>query len=675
MAEMDIDRMMSGEETLESLLPSTQLLDALPDIVIVLDEQRNVLFANKAFDAACGISLETIVGRPYDGLFGESCRGELVQHLRQVLATGSVASCRAELITEKGILNVSLRATLLRGNGTARPLVLLHGTPRTEEDTVGGRLRELTALLERRDQELAASLIAEQKYRLLLERAAEAILVTDEDGCVLEANARTAELTGRSMEELVCMKVFDWVHPEDRSIYLQYNEVLKSKGFIHNAEIRILRKDGAVVHVECSSVALGPNRFQSILHNVTERRRRENELQQRNRHTVALYEIGRQIASSFDIDHVLTVIAKNTMWLLECHFAAVALCDAASERISYKAAVGCRNESIHCSSFTKEEGMWKYVVTAQAPVILKNFPYDPPVDVERFPVIAAEGLRSVLGVPLTCKHKVVGILVVGYRERHDFTEEVIELVSNLGDQAAIALENARLYQSSMEHLKALEALSSRLAAVQEEERRRIARDLHDGIGQALTGIRFNLDLLCREVPITSEPGLARVRSLKTMIDETFAEVRQMAFDIRPSVLDDFGLLPALRQYIARFREHSGIETILNVQEDIGRLDPGIEATLYRVVQEALTNVARHSHARQAEVRLTVNDSTLIFEISDAGEGFDMSSLTNDPAGAGWKGGLGILNMKERIADLKGTFDLRSEVGKGTRIHIEIPISH
>ncbi len=411
---------------------------------------------------------------------------------------------------------------------------------------------------------------------------------------------------------------------------------------------------------------LTPNKVQPNLRDVKDRSRKERELLRRNRHAVALYEIGRQITSSLDIDHVLTVIAKNTLWVLECHFVGVVLDDATTKRQSYKVVVGSRRMA-GAPFNPEEEDLWTRVRSTQSPVILNN---EIP---ERPRVLGAEDLQSAVGIPLIYQQHVKGMLVVGYRYLHEFSDDEIQLLSNLGDQTAIAVENARLYQSSVEHLKALEALSAQLMAVREEERRKIARELHDGIGQTLTGIRLNLELLCREVPMAATAGLERVENIRTMIDETIAEVRQMAFELRPSVLDDLGLAAALRQYIARFNKHSDVEAVLNIQQPFLRLAPTIEATLYRVVQEALTNVARHAHATQAEVRLMQCDTGLILEISDNGSGFDVRRLQNIPDGARRNGGLGIVTMQERIAELNGQFELRSEVGNGTHIHIEIPL--
>jgi signal transduction histidine kinase len=308
------------------------------------------------------------------------------------------------------------------------------------------------------------------------------------------------------------------------------------------------------------------------------------------------------------------------------------------------------------------------VISGNAALIFRDFPNDPKVNAAAFPLITAEGLKSVIGVPLSRKGRVFGVLMCGYREVHGLTEDDVRLVSNLADQAALAIENAQLYQTTLEHSRNLKALSAKLANVQEEERLRVARELHDGVGQALMGIRLNLDLLCNEVPIREGAGLERVKQLKGIIDETANEIRQIASDLRPAVLDDFGFLSALRHYIEGFIRRAGITVSLHAPEKIDRWDSNIEATLYRVVQEALTNVAKHSGADRVEITLATTPQRLVLDIEDNGTAVD---TRNDVGGDG----LGILNMRERIAALKGTFTFGLNSNKSARIHIEIPHSN
>jgi len=411
--------------------------------------------------------------------------------------------------------------------------------------------------------------------------------------------------------------------------------------------------------------------FLLLMRDEPEEGRRERELQRRNREAVALYEIGRQISSSFDVDQVLSLIVKNMVWLLECHFAGVALPDHSDGSLAWRAAAGGKGLSQEGSLLPGKKGVVTKVMENLTPVFVGLGPDELVDDGGELQGLAAEGLRSILVLPLAHKGEPLGVLVGGYREAREVTEEDMRFFSNLADHAALALENAGLYQATVDDAKKLKALSSRLTLIQEQERGKISRELHDGIGQALTGIRFNLDLLCRETPITGGKAMERVGALKEIIDETLKDIRQMAFELRPAVLDDFGLAAALRQYVDRFEGQTGIATKLVSPEEVRRCGTIIEAAMYRVIQESLTNVAKHSHATEAQVELTAIDGLLVVDVRDNGAGFDYARWNVSPLP---RGGFGLLNMKERITELDGVFRCLSVPGDGTHIHVEIPVS-
>jgi signal transduction histidine kinase len=226
-----------------------------------------------------------------------------------------------------------------------------------------------------------------------------------------------------------------------------------------------------------------------------------------------------------------------------------------------------------------------------------------------------------------------------------------------------------LYRATVENARELKALSSRLTVVQEQERSRIARELHDGIGQVLTAIRFNLDVLVREATIENGQALERVRSMQTIIDETLLEIRRMAFELRPAVLDDFGLAAALRLYVDRFSKQTGIAVSLSCPDNVGRWQQQIEATVFRVMQEALTNVVKHSGASTVQLRLHKAAESLELMIEDDGRGLGTGSRGFSRGAEG----LGFVNMRERVAELHGTFNVESPNGSGTRIAVTIPV--
>ncbi|MCJ7619088.1 MAG: sensor histidine kinase, partial [Anaerolineae bacterium] len=217
----------------------------------------------------------------------------------------------------------------------------------------------------------------------------------------------------------------------------------------------------------------------------------------------------------------------------------------------------------------------------------------------------------------------------------------------------------------------LQELSSRLIDAQEQERKRIAQELHDELGQALTAMSINLSAIDKQLGVELDPEIAeRLAETDSLITRTLEQMREMALDLRPSMLDDLGLLPALRWYVKRYENRTGILVDLEVVGLELRLPEHIETAMYRVVQEALTNVARHARANRVDIRLQRRDSIFQAFIEDDGSGFDPAEVADREAQGR---GVGLVGIRERIAALGGSLEIKSHPGKGTRLTIELPL--
>ena len=278
---------------------------------------------------------------------------------------------------------------------------------------------------------------------------------------------------------------------------------------------------------------------------------------------------------------------------------------------------------------------------------------------------------------LDWKQSIVAPLVVG-GEVHgllsvsgtDLTEADVPAVTAFANQASIALENAQLVEEARRRSSDLKELSAQLFRAQEEERRKISLELHDELGQALTGMGFDLAAIEREWPPELAPRtrerLANVGSLLAELDE---RVSEMALDLRPQMLDDLGLLPTLRWYVNRYASRMGIDVELEAVDVEERLSPELTTAVYRTVQEAMTNVAKHAGASRIVVRLERGESTIAAVVQDNGRGFDADKLSAQLP----ERGIGLLGIQERVAQLGGTFDIQSRPGQGTRLTMEFPI--
>jgi PAS domain S-box-containing protein len=228
-------------------------------------------------------------------------------------------------------------------------------------------------------------------------------------------------------------------------------------------------------------------------------------------------------------------------------------------------------------------------------------------------------------------------------------------------------EHKRAEEQLLDYSERLQSLSRQLLQAQETERRHIARELHDEIGQALTAVKINLQAMQRAT--ASVPPGSRLEESIGIVEKTLDQVRNLSLDLRPSILDDLGLVAALRWNLDRQAKRAGFNAHMSADGVEGRLAPELETTCFRVVQEALTNVVRHARARQVWVELGPKDGDLELVIRDDGAGFDVTSAC-DRAQRG--GSLGLLGLQERVMLLGGHCDLVSAPGRGTEIRVRFP---
>ena len=233
------------------------------------------------------------------------------------------------------------------------------------------------------------------------------------------------------------------------------------------------------------------------------------------------------------------------------------------------------------------------------------------------------------------------------------------------------VERERLFEAVRQQRQELRALNQKLTDVQETERRQLARELHDEMGQALTMISFNLTAIEQALGADCAPNIrGRLVEANDLVEQTLGKIRELSFNLHPTLLDDFGLFPALRQYVRRYEKSVNVRVELETVGPEDRLPPKIEMALYRIVQEALTNIARHAQAHTVHVYLARGETRLAAVIEDDGQGFPVEKVLSPQMP---DGGTGLLGMRERVTLLCGDFDIQSTVGQGTRITIKIPL--
>jgi signal transduction histidine kinase len=271
--------------------------------------------------------------------------------------------------------------------------------------------------------------------------------------------------------------------------------------------------------------------------------------------------------------------------------------------------------------------------------------------------------KALWGVPLKTGGQVIGVLIIGFDKPYQWLPTEHELLRAIADRSALAIERARITEALREREARIAELSGHLLRVQEEERKRISRELHDETGQALMVIRLYLGML-----ESSAGTRARIKIRETLgvVDRTIEGIRRIIGRLSPLVLQELGLIAAIRKEAKDFAKNTGVKARVAVDENVGRLAPESEAALYRVVQEALHNVAKHAQARTANVQMRRDQGVIRLLIEDDGQGMTKS--------AGFTGrSFGLAGMRERISMLGGTVKVTSNKDSGTRIEVTVPV--
>ena len=268
---------------------------------------------------------------------------------------------------------------------------------------------------------------------------------------------------------------------------------------------------------------------------------------------------------------------------------------------------------------------------------------------------------------ITAKEKASGFIALVVPSNRDFTDQDLHLLGSLGNFLGGAIENTDLLQTIQKHREELKELTAQLFHSQEIERKRIARELHDEAGQALTGINFSLETIAKN--LAPQDGIVKdlIADTKNQINRTYQEMRRISYRLHPALLSDLGLEPALDSYLANIVRHGELNIDFKMVGFEERVDPDTETVLYRLSQEALTNTLKHAQAKNFKLSIIKSYPNIIFLAEDDGRGFDLNELDDR------KSALGLLSMRERAAMLGGNLAVRTAPGKGTRIRIEISI--
>ncbi len=400
--------------------------------------------------------------------------------------------------------------------------------------------------------------------------------------------------------------------------------------------------------------------------------RQHTALERRLRESEAITQVSRALSETLEPESILDLIATIAQDIVQhADWTVIHLLRGRPERLHPAAAAGNAPPS-ESYVITPGEGLAWLALANGTLVNVGDVPHDPHASQFARNV----GVKSMLVAPIQSRSRTIGTVSCVSRELGAFSDEDERLIIILASQAAMAIENAQLFDSQRraravaEHQRErLRELTQRIVTTQEEERLRISRELHDEAGQALTSLKISLDLIRVGLPPEQEALRSRLASVASLADETMETLRTLAHDLRPPGLDAFGLHVALEGLCYDF----GARTELNVVYrglELPELSTTVALSIYRLVQEALTNIAKHAAASRVAVNVTRDDEQLCVEVADNGQGFVQDVDTERPHR---RGGIGLVSMRERAELLGGALEIDTSPGKGTRLVARIPL--
>jgi len=488
--------------------------------------------------------------------------------------------------------------------------------------------------------------------------------IVSEDGVTRYASPSYAGVVGYDPAELVGTSIYSRIHPDDvESVRTGFSTAMRSHEPV-TMRVRYRHKNGSWRVLE----VIGTNHLDDQLvrgfvvngRDITDRVEAETVLEQRveerTRELTTLLDVSRTIASSLDLERLLTLVLDALQQLVGYEGASISVVDGEDLVIVVgRPESGGERPASRRTPFRERSAIWDYVAR-NGPQIIDDVEGDEPM--ARFYRETARsmgqtdlgGFHSWLSVPLLLKDQVMGVMSLIHRERHAFSAHQADLIAAVGQQLAVAIENVHLYQRAQE------------AAVI-EERQRLSRELHDSVSQALYSV--GLGGKTARAVVESDPARA-IEALDFTLAQAergLAEMRALIFELRPESLEQEGLVAALQRQTAALEARHQTAIALSVPDEPDA-SLAVKEALYRVAQEALHNAFKHAGPRALRVSLWCDGDDIVLEVLDDGQGFDPSQS--------FPGHLGLQSMRERIARRDGTLSIESAPGSGTRVRARVP---
>jgi len=405
---------------------------------------------------------------------------------------------------------------------------------------------------------------------------------------------------------------------------------------------------------------------------VTAERELETQILRRHHQLLALNHISSAVSGLHDLDTILKTAMDNVLELVNSDIGGILLFDEETNTLTYRVQRGLSAKYVEETHISLGESIAGQAAKNGEPIIVEDITKDPRIT--RPDIVLAEGLRGFVSIPLKAKDKVTGVMNIASHMVNRFASDDVSLLKSIGDYLGTAIEQARLYDRLAQAGERYRALLQHALTAQEQERKRIARELHDETSQAITSLTLSLQAIMTIAEmkgIGDDEFLEKVKATHSFAVHAGHEIVRLMKELRPSLLDELGMPAAIHRYAKDTLQSHGIEVTAEFQGADKRFPPEVEVTLFRVAQGLIGNILEHSEAENALIKLECDGKECMLYIEDDGKGFDVKKLTRvDPSGRG----AGLFTLKERVSLAGGQCHIDSKPGQGTKVTVKVPLT-
>jgi PAS domain S-box-containing protein len=468
-----------------------------------------------------------------------------------------------------------------------------------------------------------AIIASEEKYRTLVEQASDAIFIADANGKFITVNSSMYKMSKYTPEELSKLTVYDFIDTDDfRKNPLRLNELMKEKSIISERVIKI--KNNVLLNIEINAKLLTGRRLLVFIRDISESKKAQRALAESENRLRTIVQTEPECIKLLNINGEMEDINPAGLEMLEAD--------------------------------SMEQVIGKSVLDTI------NVPYK-------------KAYRKIIKNGFNGKPGVIEYEITGYKGSHRwFDTHAVPLTDSEGKITSLLCvtrnitKNKKAQEEINKTAEQLRQLTAHLQSVREEERKRIGREIHDELGQQLTAIKMDVVWIDKKIPEETPVLKSKMKNIIGLLDGSNQSIRRILSELRPVILDDHGLLEAMEWLDTQFTANTGIPVKFACSENEIKSSEQIATCIFRVYQEAFTNITRHACAESVSTALSIVDDTIMVTIKDDGKGFDMEAVQN-------KKSFGIFGMKERVISLHGKFELISVPGKGTTIIMILPYSN